>query len=230
MKKQKKKLGEILLEAGLIDELQLRSALSYQSEWGGRLGSVLIKKGFVTEKDMLGVIVRQYGINTISLESIQPPTDAVLKLVRIDIAKKFGIFPVEFDGKTLLIAIADPTDLKILDDLSFMIGVRIKPVLALESEILRAIKVHYEGWNSSEREHAAANLRDTHLKKTETPPADGQPKGKLKPTGFVLTSHSEYTQREVLEGLINLLTEKGVISKEDLLNKLALKGTRTPHQ
>ncbi|MHB8882023.1 MAG: GspE/PulE/PilB domain-containing protein [Thermodesulfovibrionales bacterium] len=230
MKKQKKKLGEILLEAGLIDELQLRSALSYQSEWGGRLGSVLIKKGFVTEKDMLGVIVRQYGINTISLESIQPPTNAVLKLVRVDIARKFGVFPLEFDGKTLLIAVADPTDLKVLDDLSFMIGVRIRPILALESEILRAIKVHYEGWSCSEREHAAANLRDAHLGKSGTNPPEGHAAGISKTAGFILTEHPEFSQRDLLEGLINLLTEKGIISKEDLLSRMAHRKTHPPHQ
>ena len=66
-------------------------------------------------------------------------------MVRLDIAKKYTIFPVKFEKNSLLLAISDPTDLKTLDDLRFLLGVRLKPLLALESDIQRAIGVYYEG-------------------------------------------------------------------------------------
>ena len=66
-------------------------------------------------------------------------------MVPLESAKKFGIFPIGFEGKTLLMSMADPTDLKTLDDIGFSLGLRIKPILALESDIMRAIAVYYEG-------------------------------------------------------------------------------------
>ena len=151
MKKENKRLGELLLEVGLIDEFQLRTALSEQAEWGGRVGSIMIKKGFVSEKDMLTVIEKQYGLSAISLDSMQRPSDEVLKMVGRDVAKKFGICPVGMEGKTLLVAIADPTDLKTIDDIGFSLGVRVKPLLALESDIMRAIGIYYEGKSPGEQ-------------------------------------------------------------------------------
>ncbi|MBI5639542.1 MAG: hypothetical protein HZA17_03865, partial [Nitrospirae bacterium] len=174
MKKTNKRIGQLLLEAGLIDELQLKSALSYQQEWGGRLGSVIIKKGFVSEKDVVSIIEKQFGISCISLESIDRPADEVLNMVKLDIAKKFGIFPIGLEGKMLLLAVADPTDLKTLDDIRFVLGARIKPLLALESDIMRAIAVHYEGKVVPAREApAASSSRTESASQRESSGAEG---------------------------------------------------------
>jgi hypothetical protein len=222
--KTRKKLGEMLLEAGVIDEFQLRAALAYQGEWGGRLGSILIKKGMLSEKTLLSTIVEQYGIKSISLDTLDKPPDEALKLIKVDIARKFCIFPIAFDGKTLLTAMADPTDLKTLDDISFRLGVRIKPLLALESEIERAIGRHYEGRRP---DHVNSTMH-TGGKAGDNPWAQA-PGIHYQPGSASQESQPkpDFSGQQALEGLIDLLIDKGVISKEELIRKLLLKGT--PH-
>jgi type IV pilus assembly protein PilB len=218
MKKENKKLGELLIEAGLIDEFQLKSALADQDGWGGRLGSIMIKKGFVSEKDMLSVIEKQYGFSVISLDTLLKPSDEVLKMVGVDVAKKFGMFPVGMEGKTLLIAIADPTDLQMIDDITFKLGMRVKPVLALESDIVRAIEEHYEGRIPAKNYHTvkekfaefdavyeAENIQTGHEEGTSKPKAD-------------------ISQKTVIESLINLLVSKGIISREELIKTIKSRG------
>jgi len=223
MKKTKKKLGEILMEAGVIDQFQLNSALTYQSEWGGRLGSIIVRKGFISEKELLRVITQQYGINSISLDSISRPSEEVLKTVKLDIARKFCIFPLEFDGKTLLTAVADPTDLKTLDDLGFMLGVRVRPVLALESEIERAIAKYYEGRVPQMKNvQAAAAPPQTDRPAGRPGPHPGQME--LMPQGAKFDAG--FSPNEVLGGLIDLLIDKNLITKDELIKKIILKGVR----
>ncbi len=220
--KTRKKLGEMLLEAGVIDDFQLRAALTYQSEWGGRLGSVLVRKGFLSERELLSAIVEQYGIKSISLDAIERPTEEVLSLVKADIAKKFCIFPLEYDGKTLLAAMADPTDLKTIDDISFMLGTRIKPVLALESEIMRAIGRHYKGAGAGDAGRTAwqgsASADRVRDRTAEAPHQSINTVQEKIPV-------AEYSGRQAIEGLIDLLIDKGIITKEELIRKMVLKGT-----
>jgi type IV pilus assembly protein PilB len=228
MKKIKKKLGELLLEAGLIDEFQLRSALSYQEEWGGRIGSIITRKGFVTEKEMLSVIEKQYGLASVSLDDISNPPEEVLDLVKVDVAKRFGILPVKLEGRTLLIAIADPTDLKTLDDISFLLGVRVKPVLALESDIKRAIGVHYEG---NVHEKAVQRIKD-RVVADEKAARSADTTGRIgeglierlpeaRRTAEAASGvRKDIPQRAVVESLIDLLILKGVFTREELLRQL----------
>ena len=217
MKEEHKKLGELLLEAGLIDEFQLKSALADQGGWGGRLGSIMIRKGFVSEKEVLSVIEKQYGLSVISLDTIEKPSDEVLKMVGADVARKFGIFPVGLEGKTLVIAIADPTDLKVLDDITFKLGMRVKPRLALESEIMRAIAVHYEGNISGESFHMA---KEKLAQFDAMYSADNIQKEREKVTP---KPKAEITQKAVIEGLIELLVSKGIISREELIKTIKSK-------
>jgi hypothetical protein len=229
MKRSKKKIGELLLERGLIDKVQLNSALAYQSEWGGRLGAILIKKGFISEKDMSRVIEEQFGLSCIHLDDIEKPHDEVLRIVPLGSAKKFGIFPIGFEGKTLLMAIADPTDLKTLDDIGFSLGRRIKPILALESDIMRAIAVYYEG---KERAHLTVNRAraammasrapHVHKEKVEGEIAERSREADVRgpaSTGPV----SEASQKRVIASLIDLLVSKGVITKSELIRQIKSK-------
>ncbi|MDA8083518.1 MAG: hypothetical protein M0024_07670 [Nitrospiraceae bacterium] len=223
--KTKKKLGEMLLESGAIDTFQLNAALAYQSEWGGRLGSIIVRKGFLTEKQLLAVIVQQYGVESVSLADIRRPTDEAIKLVKADIAKKFSVFPLEFDGKTLRAAIADPTDLKTLDDLGFMLGVRIKPVLALESDILKAISLYYGAKREGPRQVAPAPDLQTAPKRYEEKIIGNhyeQTGG-----GASVPNSPGFSRKDVLSGLIDLLVDKGIITKDELVQKILLKGIHT---
>ena len=225
--KIKKKLGELLLEAGMVDEFQLKSALSYQEEWGGRLGSIMIKKGFVSEKEMLSVIERQYGLSSISLEELDRPPEEVLNLVKVDVAKKFGFFPLRMEGgRNLVIAIADPTDLKTLDDIQFQLGVRVKAVLALESDITRAIGVHYER-NVYGQTAQMVKERAAAVKKAAQA-YNGSRGGKVlnerPPESVVSEGRKDVSQKAVIEALIDLLVSKGVFTREELVRKLQTKG------
>lgn len=233
MKKNTKKLGELLQEAGLIDDLQLKSALAYQGEWGGRLGAILIKKGLVSEEDMLRVIEQQFGLPSISLRKIERPPEEVMKLVRVDVARKFGAFPLRIEGgRNLIVAVADPTDLKTLDDLQFTIGVRVKPVLALESEIARAIDIHYEGKVWEEKEKIAMRVsRTISPAAAPTPeemvierPVDRDREQEPQPApARKARVAADITQKAVVEGIIDLLVAKGIITREELIRQILSK-------
>jgi hypothetical protein len=225
MKKSEKKIGELLLEMGFIDEWQLNAALAYQRDWGGRLGAILIKKGFISEKDMSRVIEEQFGLSCIHLDDIEKPHDEVLRVVPLDSAKKFGIFPIGFEGKTLLVAIADPTDLKTLDDIEFSLERRIKPILALESDIMRAIEVYYEGIerlqmtvNRGGAAATASRAARIQKEKIDAEIADRNREADMAgPTSAGPTS--EVSQKKVIESLIDLLVSKGFITKEELIRQ-----------
>lgn len=227
MDKEKKRLGQMLIEAKLIDEVQLKSALAEQTEWGGRLGSIIIKKGFVSEIDILSVIEKQLGLPCISLENIEKPADGILKLVRVDVAKKFGIFPISLDGKTLSIAMSDPADLKTLDDIGFMLNVRIKPILALESDIKRAIEFHYEGNFSPgssfriDKEKLAEKISHTMPSNMEIEHAAPSPFNSE--ANATKSPKQDASQKIVIESIVDLLIEKGIFTKAELINRIRSK-------
>lgn len=146
----KKKLGQILLEAGVLDEYQLKSALGFQKKWGGRLGHVLVENRFITEEVLIQAIQQQTGIAAVQLSNRTIP-DYLVKLVPLDLAEKHHLIPIGLEGEpgnpseALVVATSDPTNLTALDELRFKTGKRIKPVLAGERSIENAIAVHYRG-------------------------------------------------------------------------------------
>ncbi len=146
----KKKLGQILLDEGLIDEYQLKSALGYQKKWGGRLGNVLVENRFITEAALVEAIQRQTGIAQIAMTGRSIP-EYLLKLVPQALAEKHHLIPIGLEGEagksseTLLVAMSDPTNLAALDELRFQTGKRTRPLLAGERSIEQAIAVHYRG-------------------------------------------------------------------------------------
>jgi hypothetical protein len=229
MKKSGKKIGELLLERGFIDEFHLNAALSYQSEWGGRLGSILIRKGFISEKDMSRAIEEQFGLSCVNLDDIEKPRDEVLRMVPLESAKKYGIFPIGLEGKTVLMAMSDPTDLKTLDDIGFSLGLRTKPVLALESDIMRAIAVYYEG---EERSHLTVNkaraaLMASREAQEQQDIVDGEIVEAGREAGATGPASagpaSEASQKIVIESLVDLLVSKGVITKAELIRLIKSK-------
>jgi len=139
-----RKLGDMLKDAGLIDDFQLQSALSHQRNWGGKLGSILIELEFIHEEDLARVIAEKLRIPYINL--FEPPIpEAVTRLIKAEIAKKYHVVPAKKEGGALVLAMSDPLDIKAIDDIRFITGLNIKPNLALESEIRDAIKKYYDG-------------------------------------------------------------------------------------
>jgi len=138
------KLGQLLVASHMISEDQLKEAINLQRREGGRLGTNLVKLGYINEEKLVTFLSRQYGVPAINLSDYKID-QSVLKLVPVDIAKKYFLMPVVRVGATLTIALADPSNVFAIDDVKFMTGYNIEVVVAGESAIVDAISRHYMG-------------------------------------------------------------------------------------
>lgn len=143
------KIGEILVAAGVIDEKQLAAALGEQVRWGRRLGVTLIKMGMVEEIDFVRALAKQLDLPIASLAG-KRISDDVIALVPLEVASEHSVIPLfvkQREGRTkqLYLGMEDPSDLAVLDDLSFRTGMEIIPVLVGPSEIGEGIDRYYLG-------------------------------------------------------------------------------------
>ncbi|MEW6067788.1 MAG: type IV-A pilus assembly ATPase PilB [Nitrospirota bacterium] len=136
------KLGQLLVASNIITESQLREALNHQRREGGRLGTNLVRLGYVTEEKLITFLSRQYGVPAINLSDYKIES-LVLKLIPIEIARKYLIMPVARVGATLTVAMADPSNVFAIDDIKFMTGYNVDVVVASESSILQSISQYY---------------------------------------------------------------------------------------
>lgn len=136
------KLGEILIRENLISPQQLREALDYQRSNGGRLGSNLIKLGIVSDEVITAVLSRQYGVPSVNLELFEID-DETIKLISHEVAVKYTVLPISKVGATLTMAMADPTNVFAMDDIKFMTGLNVEPVIASEAAIQQAVGNYY---------------------------------------------------------------------------------------
>jgi type IV pilus assembly protein PilB len=136
------KLGEILVRENLITSQQLREALEYQRTNGGRLGSNLIKLGIISDDVITAVLSRQYGVPSINLELFQIEEETI-KLISHEVALKYTVLPISKVGATLTLAMADPTNVFAMDDIKFMTGLNVEPVIASEASLQIAITKYY---------------------------------------------------------------------------------------
>ncbi|MBD3305767.1 type IV-A pilus assembly ATPase PilB [candidate division KSB3 bacterium] len=136
------KIGEILLKANLITNDQLHQALQEQKKSGERLGSLLVKMGFVEEDDILSCLSKQFGVPSIDLETFEIES-SVLDTIPIKTAKKYTVIPISRVGGTLTLAMADPSDIFAIEDIKFMTNFNIEPVVASERSILQAVEKQY---------------------------------------------------------------------------------------
>ena len=143
MVKKSKRLGEMLLEAGLINEVQLKRALERQKSWGGRLGSNLVMTGAIKDDDLIRFIAAQTGIKEMDISSVEV-LPHVLKKIPKKIVEQYHMVPIAMKEKNkLIVACADPTDLGALDQLAFISGHSIEPVVASYTSILNQIRRLY---------------------------------------------------------------------------------------
>jgi type IV pilus assembly protein PilB len=135
-------IGELLIKENFITSEQLDVALKHQRQHGGRLGSILITLGFVDDDDITSVLSRQYGVPSINLAyfEIDP---SVIKLIPVETAQKYMVVPLSRVGSTLTIATADPTNVFAMDDIKFMTGFNVEPVVASEASIQEALEKYY---------------------------------------------------------------------------------------
>ena len=136
------RLGELLVREKLISLAQLRAAQEEQQKTGNNLGYTLAKLGYISDAEITSFLSQQYRVPTINLEEFEIDAD-IIKLVSKDQCEKHKVVPVSRAGNSLVVAMADPTNLNAIDDLKFLTGFNIEPVIASESAILGAVERYY---------------------------------------------------------------------------------------
>jgi type IV pilus assembly protein PilB len=207
---EKMKLGELLMEAGLIDRVQLQSALAHQKKWDIKLGAALIEMKFISEQDLASFLAQQLNVKCVSIMEKELSPE-VVNALEPEIAKKYHVFPLEVREKELVVATSDPSDLGVLDELSFRLGKRIRAELALESEVRRAIRYYYDNVREDFSRHPEKDapvvdrirmVFDEGSRPAETP------------------ARKEVTTKTVLEALLAVLERKGVLTRAEVMDEI----------
>lgn len=143
------RIGELLVKAKLLDQLQLRAALAQHDAWGGRLATVVTEMGLASEDKIVEALASALGVQRIRLGNIQKDPAALAKL-EVKFAEQHGVFPVQLrdNGKVLLLAMSDPTDLDTADEVNRRARARVVTYIAGEREIRTAIARHYRGMDA----------------------------------------------------------------------------------
>jgi type IV pilus assembly protein PilB len=136
------RIGDLLLKEKRITPAQLQEALSYQKTNGGKLGFNLVKLGFVKDEEITALLSKQYGVPSINLTQFEIDP-GIIKLIPAETAHKYQIIPLSRSGATLTIAMTDPTNVFAMDDIKFMTGYNVEPVVASETAVFDAITRYY---------------------------------------------------------------------------------------
>ncbi|MBI4052242.1 MAG: Flp pilus assembly complex ATPase component TadA, partial [Elusimicrobia bacterium] len=205
-----KRLGELLVEVGLIKADQFAEALDLQKRMGGKLGSILIQKGYIEERVLLEFLGKQCGIRYVSLSSAGRIPEDVIGSVPENIARRHNLIAIHKKNNVLTVAMADPLNVLVLDDLKMMSGLEVQPVLSSEVEILAAINQYYKSQSSQE-------ALDEILKKTSTPGEEAkvdvvEDKVEEEAGENILTLGSKGEDAPIIQ-LVNLILSSAIKSK-----------------
>lgn len=243
--RRRHRLGEILVNAGLIDEFQLRSALADQQRWGGRLGTALVRLGFLDEEDLLKALAGQVGLPIARLRGKRIAPE-VTEILPGSLAEKYGCVPLftkrEGGVDVVYLGMEDPTDLRALDDLTFRTGMKLRPVLVAASELQEAIRTYYGGPTESDDDlgpgfaglafdpddtaPVISNLEECAPAPAPAPePRRRGPEPALEQAGASASTDGKPTDdkprdvptRTILRALTQLLIDKGVVGREELI-------------
>ncbi|MCK6438925.1 MAG: hypothetical protein L6Q71_01845 [Planctomycetes bacterium] len=219
-KQVKKRMGEALVEKGMITQDQLITALEYQKSVGGPLGQVLIKLGFITAVDLTNFLAELFSVPIVDLPAMILPIDLV-KSIPWDLIKRHKILPIHQDGMTLTICTADPTDFDAIEEVQYATGKQVDLNLAPLPEITRTI-MQLEARAKKARAPSAPSVpaQTANAKGGSTTNEDKmvedvrtRSEGKL--------SSLNMTKAELREALILLLLKKGVITRAELYDAVA---------
>lgn len=252
----RKKLGEMLVEAGVISEQALRMALAEQRRWGGTLGRTLIDMKAISEHELIDALSKQLALPTVNLDDMDiSPT--VLELVPGELAEQYSVVPFAQPMKFLDVAMADPTNVGVIDELRIRTQLNIRPYLAGPKMIERALATHYRrGFGRVNLRSSAAIHIDTadtftmspsgeHLRPnaleieaarrreglrpapppTRPPPISMPPPSRDAEIDALQERISKLEalverDEEVLRKLLALLVEKGVATREEILDRI----------
>src|SRR5262245_10831960 len=135
-------IGELLINDDFITRAQLDAALMRQRRHGGRLGSILIDMGFVDDDDVTSVLSRRYGVPSINLAYFEVDP-SLIQPIPMETAQKYLVIPLSRAGSTLAIATADPRNVLAIDDIKFLTGLNVEPLVASEASIRDALEKYY---------------------------------------------------------------------------------------
>ncbi|TXD42964.1 type IV-A pilus assembly ATPase PilB [Lujinxingia vulgaris] len=144
----KERIGELLVRENLVSPAQLKQAQDRSKRDGSRLGYELTRLGFVEEGELTSFLSRHFGVPSVSLADIEVPEN-IIQLIRKEVAVRHQCLPINRSGATLVVAMADPSNIYAIDDLKFMTGYNIEVVVASESAIEQAIYTYYGGEESA---------------------------------------------------------------------------------
>ena len=145
---KRKTIGRILIEMKLITESQIQEALAIQKERGGALGGILVSLNYITENELLIALGTQSGMEVVDLDTVEIGPDLIAR-VSPSIATVYKVVPVRFENGILTLALADPLNVKVLDDLRFLLDCEIVGAVSNEEAVARALDKHYSGQDES---------------------------------------------------------------------------------
>lgn len=227
----RKRIGEILIQAGLLDTAGLRAALVEQRRWGGHLGRVLIDMKLVTEEALVQALSHQLNFPTVDLDSVEV-SDQVLDLVPGELAEQHSLVPFNRDGKFLDVAMSDPTNLGIIDELRIRTQLNVRPYLAGPKMIERALGRCYGlgmATGSQKARNPQMELADDSQRKLDIPTGSTDAKAKSRTRDAEILalqeriSHLEALvsrDEDVLRKILGLMVEKGIATREEILERL----------
>jgi hypothetical protein len=241
------KIGDLLVKAGVITDLQLRAALAEQQQWGGKLGDILVRMEFLTEEILVRALSKQTGIPRADLTG--EGDRVALAMIPPDVAEEFGLVPVaaKDEGRTVVVAMSDPLNIGVTDHLRSLTGAKkIEAQLAGASAIRNAISRWYRGEElmGDDAEQSSIKIVNNSgqsvvtvdprkAPRTAPPPAASAPpppQAQAKPMNGaprhsavdVLVGVEETQRRSVaaLKAMVELLIEKGVFSRDEYLARV----------
>ena len=214
MAQTRRMLGELLMEAGLIDDFKLQTALSHQRTWGGMLGNILIELEYAREEDIARVISENLKIPYANLFEPEISPD-VIRLLKPEIVKKYSVVPVRIEAKNLVLAMIDPLDISIMDNIRFITNLTIKPVLSMPSEVRDAIRKYYDG-EPVDRTNRIS-FRDGLEIERQVPAIASVDRNQPYQQQEVETLRQDVaTQKVFVEALAALLIEKDLMTRDEL--------------
>ena len=153
------KFGELLVKTGKINQAQLNEALAMQKDQGGRLGTNLVKLGYLNERQLVESLSQHFKVPSVDLKGMEVD-ESVIKIIPADIARKYTILPVNKAGATVTVAMIDPTNVFAMDDVKFMTGYKVEPVVASENTIRLAIDRYYGSTHAIELKKVMEDLSE----------------------------------------------------------------------
>ena len=225
------RLGDLLLRAGVVSPEQLQQALGQQERWGGKLGTILVRMGALSEDLLVKALSRQLNIPRADLSQINIPPPLRSRLTK-EVCEEYNVIPLRYDAekRAVLLAVSDPFNVVVLDDLSRRINLRIEPLLAGEVQIADAIKQHYgAGVRASSGEGTGLRLLDnqnsTLIKRRDEIASKDVFSPKPAPAAGLAENSARLDeldklaqkQSKAVRAVLELLIEKGVLTREEYM-------------